>query len=550
MSSEALAHNLPDCLFIDDYGDILVREDIKPGTPEWFRADRLSMELQGYDDDEIRAEHERLMKDIDEEAEVSGEDRTPETPGKLYWKLIQVKLLAQDETDLNAYELTEDEAGRFFVDALQEYFRFNTTEKGFMIWTGTHWTADRWRLAERAAAVVGKIYQSKLSTIQSNSIREAATFVKKLRSSTGVKSILFFASSDPRITTSQEDYDRNPDLLNTPGGTVELESGLLRDHRRGDLLTKITRYAPDWTRKPVIFDTFFSNLTMHRQDLMDAHKRYLGSGCSGKTPKDKLSIHYGDGGNCKTVLLEAVGDCLGSYAASLDIKALTVGERGASGHTDEIAALDGIRYVVCAESNQSLKLDEAKVKKYTGGDTIPVSRKHGRTFDMMPAFTLNLLTNHKPRVTGRDVGIWRRATLFPYDYHVPPEEKDLNYKKKMLAADGPCILAWLIDGCRLWYEQGYGKFETVEAATDEYRKEEDIIGTFLDESCELDRHYSVQASTLREAYEAWCRENGEHVFSGRAWGAALREHGFTKRHGMYGKAWEGLQLKNEGKNDA
>ncbi len=468
-----------------------------------------------------------------------------ETPGQRYWSPIREHIAHYAPSiDFSQYHITEDSAGKLFVDLVGNFFRSNTTISGFMVWANTRWTPDRWRLAERAATMIGELYQAQLAVMGTGSIREAASFVKKIRSSFGIKSILFFAASDPRITTTQEDYDNNPDLLNTPNGTIEFPAGDIREHRRDDLITRCTRYAPE-ARASAYFDELIDKITLNRKDLKEGLQRFFGSGCSGRHPKDELGQMHGNGSNCKSVLVEAVGDVLGDYAAAIDIKSLTVGEREASGHNDQLATMHGVRYARSSETNETVKLDEAKIKKSTGGDTMPVSFKYGRTFMMRPCFTLAIVTNHRFKISGRDTGIWRRIKLYPFDYQIPESEKDLQYKTKLLAADGPVILQWLIDGARLWYESGYGKFETVENATAAYRAEEDIVGRFIDEECVLSEPAEVSGSALSEAFKQWCQENNERFFAGRAWGEALRERGIERIHRRTGKAWRGIGLKSK-----
>lgn len=485
----------------------------------------------------------RPRQSAHEQLSIVGDDI--ETPGQKYWRPIREHIASRAPgIDFSQYHITEDSAGRLFVDLVGDYFRSNSTISGFMVWTGTRWTPDRWRLAERAATMIGELYQAQLAVMGTGSIREAASFVKKIRSSFGIKALLFFAASDPRITTTQEDFDQNPDLLNTPAGTIEFPSGILREHRRADLITRCTRYAPE-SRPSTYFDELMDKITLDREDLKEGLQRFFGSGCSGRHPKEELGQMHGKGSNCKSVLVEAVGDVLGDYAAAIDIKQLVIGEREAAGHNDQLATMHGVRYARSSETNETVKLDEAKIKKYTGGDTVPVSFKHGRTFMMRPCFTLAIVTNHRFKISGRDTGIWRRIKLYPFDYQIPDAEKDLQFKSKLLAADGPVILQWLIDGARLWYDSGYGKFETVESATAAYRVEEDVVGRFIDEECTLSESAEVGGSVLSEAFKQWCLENNERFFAGRAWGEALRERGIERVHRRTGKAWRGIALKSQ-----
>ena len=49
------------------------------------------------------------------------------------------------------------------------------------------------------------------------------------------------AETEREIIVHPDELDADPWLFNTANGTIDLRSGDLRDHRRQDLLTKITR---------------------------------------------------------------------------------------------------------------------------------------------------------------------------------------------------------------------------------------------------------------------------------------------------------------------
>ena len=154
-------------------------------------------------------------------------------------------------------------------------------------------------------------------------------------------------------------------------------------------------------------------------------------------------------------------------------------------------------------------------------------------------------TNHRPKITGRDTGVWRRLWFFPFDYTVPEDDRDPRFKDKLLETDGPAILSWIIQGAREWLAEGWGSFPTIEAATAEYREKEDVLGLFVGETCIVGEYQSIKASKLRELYEQWCRENGERPFFGRAWREALEESGFKRIRGNTGYRWHGIGVDDE-----
>ena len=53
-----------------------------------------------------------------------------------------------------------------------------------------------------------------------------------------------FARSDRQMVATSETWDRDPFLLGTPAGTVDLRTGELREPDPRDGITKITAVAP------------------------------------------------------------------------------------------------------------------------------------------------------------------------------------------------------------------------------------------------------------------------------------------------------------------
>ena len=94
-----------------------------------------------------------------------------------------------------------------------------------------------------------------------------------------------------------------------------------------------------------------------------------------------------------------------------------------------------------------------------------------------PTHTIFLATNHKPEIRGTDHSIWRRIRLVPFNVTIPDEQQDRQLPEK-LRAEYPGILAWAVRGCLDWQRHGLGIPEEIKHATQNYRSEMDIIGTF------------------------------------------------------------------------
>jgi putative DNA primase/helicase len=153
---------------------------------------------------------------------------------------------------------------------------------------------------------------------------------------------------------------------------------------------------------------------------------------------------------------------------------------------------------------------------------------YGEYFEFRPTLKLWLSTNHKPKVGGTDVGIWRRIKLIPYTVTIPEEERDKHLGDK-LKAEASGILNWCITGGLRWKARGLIEPSTVSSATTEYRNEQDNIARFIDEKLLVDANAEVRASELFEAYTNYCEENGDSRLPSRTFGDALIERAFTKR---------------------
>ena len=440
--------------------------------------------------------------------------------------------------------LTDAGNAERFADSWHETVRFNHSSRCWMIFDGKRWTRDERGLALHLARVTVRGIYGEAGTLDSESERKAtASHARKSESIGRIRAMLELAAGDPQLSCTQSDFDADPDLFNTPSGVFNLRTGEQLPHSPDQMLSKISAIQPDPNHDPTAWIELLDFITAGRADLKTALQRFFGSGASGRTPKERLLIAYGTGANSKTATFETAARALGDYASPVAIETLS-STRRAAGHSDDLAALQGTRFTYAAEPGHGIRLDEGRVKMLTGGDKISASHKGERTFTYRPAASISILTNHKPRITGRDTGIWRRMALFPFLNTIPEEKRDPEFSEKLWEKSGPFILAWIIAGAVEWYRDGWGDSETIKAATDDYRLDEDVFQGFIDDCCEINPLFTEQAGRLRKAYEQWCSENGHEPFRGRTWGEALAERGFSGGRNNAGRYYTGIKLQD------
>jgi putative DNA primase/helicase len=85
----------------------------------------------------------------------------------------------------------------------------------------------------------------------------------------------------------------------------------------------------------------------------------------------------------------------------------------------------------------------------------------------------------------------------------------------------------------------------ITSATEEYRSEMDVIGTFIKECCIQGPGTSIRARELFKAYQEWCEDSNEHACAERFLAMRLKELGLEKTRTAEARFWRGIMLKAE-----
>jgi len=224
---------------------------------------------------------------------------------------------------------------------------------------------------------------------------------------------------------------------------------------------------------------------------------------------------------------------------------------------NDLAALVGARLVASIEVEEGKELAQELVKHLTGGDVATARFLYAEFFEFEPAFKLWLAANHAPRVQDLDAALWRRIRRLPFEFTVPKERRDPAVKRTLTnpRIAGPAILAWAVRGCLDWQAQGLEPPAIVEAATAQYRAEQDPLGDFYDEHCVFAPDAWVASGALYDTYVDWTKRTGiRRPLSAKAIGHRLRERGCTgearKFPGQDGRrksvrGWKGIGLQTD-----
>ena len=365
----------------------------------------------------------------------------------------------RDPTDRGAVaeqrcNLTDLGNAERLVDAHGKSLRYSHVLKRWFAWDGKHWAEDdSGAVMRHAKATARAIYGEAERAAIPDHAKALAKHAMSSQSAERLKAMVELARSEPGIPISPNDLDQDPWLLNVANGILDLRSGELQPHRReaypeqaraGCLRPeRALRHVPRLSRSHHGRRPGADRLPAVRRRLF-FDRRHLRAG------RVHPAWHWP----------QRQDDLRGS--APLPRSATTTPPapptdtllaRRFEQIPNDLAALRGKRFVSASEVNQGRRLDEAKIKDITGGDTITARFMRGEWFDYQPQFKLWLSTNHKPVIRGTDEGIWDRIRLAPFDVRIPEDEIDRRLGQK-LREEAPGILAWMVDGCLQWQERG------------------------------------------------------------------------------------------------
>jgi len=372
----------------------------------------------------------------------------------------------------------------------------------WLTWDGTRWQMGVDDGAAFAAA------RASIDAITPGTDSELAKHITRSLSRHALAAAVALAMRHPEMRVNLAQLDAHLYELNTPSGVLDLRTGTLHLHDPNRWHTKNTGVGYDpvtpATRWLKFLDTTFGG----DADLIGYAQRVAGLAAIGQVLHHILPFLFGAGQNGKSVFLDVLVAVLGEYAITAPAGFLLDGR---DKHETEIARLRGARLVVCSEINEHSKFDEAKVKALTGGDVLSGRFMRQNFFDFIPSHTLMLMGNHQPQVSAGGTSFWRRLRLIPFHHRVPDDQKVSGLDKMLADDEGPAILAWIASGAREVIKSGLCEPASVTRATAGYASEEDVLGRFMTECCDVgdDLTDGERPTVLLNAFVAWARANGE-----------------------------------------
>lgn len=458
----------------------------------------------------------------------------PHTNGKSASSSQQAPAIA-DGIDLLGAAHDEENARLTF--ALHGRGFMFTGAYGWLSYTGSHWT-DTGADAAVDRAIVATLEARIRAALATGEADKHDKLIKFCVPNSGrIKGAKYNLSSLAAATA--QDFDAEPDLLNTRSGVVDLRTGQLVAHSPDQRFMHVTAVDFDPSADQSMWLNWLTDTFNGDSEVVNWLQLAAGYSITGHTSEEVLLYLHGKPRAGKGLFTETIMAVLGTQlSAEVGFDTFT---RDRSGDTQnfDLAPLKPARFVAASESQAYERFHEAKLKRLTGGNLIYAAFKHKDMFNFRPQFKIWLSSNHPINADPDDDAVWSRIRLieFPNSY-LGREDKRL--KRQMLKPEVlRGVLAWLIAGSRRWYAldaHGIPELQRFLVAKDEHRSEVDYVQQWLDDDCITGTGWT-STSTLHKSYREWCAENGIQAKSTKALSQALKLKGFEWKRTESGRGF-------------
>jgi len=356
-----------------------------------------------------------------------------------------------------------------------------------------------------------------------------------------LEAMLKLAPTEPEMSVLPTELDSDPWLLGAQNGVIDLRTGELIPNQPKHLITRRCDASYDKEAKCDLWLKFLGEIFSGDQETIDTIQRALGYTLTGVVDEEVLFICHGFGSNGKSVFNNVFATILGSYGRVAPSSLLIIRRDGDTAPRNDLAGIAGARYVSINELQSGDRLDEQVVKLLAGREAISARFLYHEHFEFNPTFKPWLRTNHKPIITGDDDGIWRRLVLIHFAKQFIGSQRDPHLEEKLLSErDG--IMAWMVQGALKWKEDGLRLSPSIQRDCASYRKDSDLLGEFIGETCRVEPTEKVEQTDFYLRYKIWSESGGVRPMSKVSFTRKLAERGHKEARSNGRRFYCGLAI--------
>jgi putative DNA primase/helicase len=414
-------------------------------------------------------------------------------------------------------EFTEKEVERLFNDFdsrrvkidFEEFPWVTTTKKGklklnapalakhifetyhIVSYRDNYWIFDKGRLTETHRDYVAKLLAE---CIPSELISSAV-----IRDVTHQTKVLASIEHYPEFNTKYS-------LLHFNNGTLDLNTFELREHRISDAHMFTTGYdynpaavCPVWNG---CMKEWYPDAEIRRYV-----QKLRGYQLLGENSLNIITEFLSKGGTGKSTEWQAIKGAYGQYmeiATSDTFKALK--SDGNNTPTFDLVTFEGKRLIIVSEILAGDYCNIESLKRLTGDLWIKVRAPHEKSRMMKGLLNIEIWVNDHPKTKDLDQSVRRRFRIIDRNCEINAFDNEIS---KKLEAEKAGIMNWILEGLKLYQEEGLEIPEVIQKFTTTTLEDNDRAMQFWQECIvEEERKGSkgTKAKCVYEAYKLWCRE--------------------------------------------
>jgi putative DNA primase/helicase len=410
---------------------------------------------------------------------------------------------------------------------------------GWYIWDDQRWMQDELGLIYRLTQAMNRNIYKEPAVLSKKGTNLTIAWAKQSEAEAKINSTIKLARYQQEIATKFEDFDQNDWLINLGNGTVNLKDFTLCPHVPKNLITKILPLDYDPKATCPLWMAFLNKIMGGDTKMINFLARAVGYSMTGSTREQVFLILYGLGQNGKNTFVETIQALLGPYAMKTNTNTILLKKDTA---TNDIARLNGTRFVWASEIDVNKQLAESLLKEISGDRTITVRQLYKEPFEMTINFKLWLAVNDLPAIQGEDLGIWRRVLPVPFNVTIRDDEKDESYGQKLLN-ELPGIFNWALHGCKQWQSMGLAAPDPVMDLKAKYKQDSDTFSAWLAECTVRDDESWESSADLYQSYTRFMC--GRKIISQNKFSEKMEARGFAKVRNSTGekkRGWYGIRL--------
>jgi putative DNA primase/helicase len=455
--------------------------------------------------------------------------------------VIPKQLIAKGPWSKHNRPLTDTGNAERFVDLADGCCRYIPELSRFIVFIDDMWGYASASTIELATKTVARSILIEAAACSNDQMKDQLNSWQKYSESRfNRKNMLELVKGEISLPFSK--IDENKDLIGCNNGVVDLLSQKLISPDRDNFIVSKMSASFDPGATAPRFEQFIDEITSGDKQVATYLQCAFGMVLLGRNPKQIMLMLVGHGSNGKSLLLETMLDIFGDYGISVEPE-LFLSSRNAdsSRPRPEVVKLAGKRLCITSEPPKGLGLNENLIKRLTGSDTLSARIPYAKEeVSFRPNVVPIMSSNHDVRIEGTDHGIWRRVKQVPFNVQFEPDKEKGLDKKLLSERDG--IFNWLLEGVKIYLNDGLIEPQVIADNTKRYRSNQDVVSEWITDYCLINQGDEKQ-KILYRSYFDWCISNNFKPLESRDFHTELRGKGYVVDRSKNGKPVKGLRLK-------